>query len=976
MRLNTPAMRISIALVLLIINLLFLANVIGFIPDRAESALELRKILSESLAMQFSAAADDGEFQTIQNTLRAVVARNEEIRSAAIRTADGKLIALAGEHLAHWEPPVDGKSTPSFVHVPIYREGKNWATVEIRFAPLWTNSLSGGFTGSFAGLLIFIGSSSFICFFFVLKRTMRALDPSAVIPERVRRAFDVMREGVLFLDEKEQIVMSNKAFSGLLGKPPEALVGLKGSELGWLGYKGTSQTKQLPWIKALRDDLDQNSGSLSLVSNHGGKIKLSVNTAALKDDSGKWRGSLVTFDDITQLEEQNYKLSDLVEQLELTKDEIQVKNVELEFFANRDPLTSCLNRRSLTSLFDVLFTEAKAAGTQLSCLMADIDFFKSVNDRYGHATGDQTIKEVAEVLKNCTRDSDLVGRYGGEEYCVVLPGLNQEKAAKIAERMRQEVEKNTFGGVQITISVGVSSLEQNAGQPDDLINQADKALYLAKKGGRNQVVQWGKDNAPEVSESVAVEAEQVNLERRVQELEGLLEKRTLEYKHYEMYDSQSGLPTRPLFADRMSHEIARSKRSNSLAVVLSISIDTINRVYKTLGISAAEHLVKACGYRLNDVLREDVDMVAVVGDLENTTSVSLLNQSEFGILLSDIKNVDHVTWVVKRLLNAFDKPFQVKGQEVYTTAYIGVSIYPFDGDTAEALYDSAVSACNYVEKAKGGSRHLFSSKDINAAATRQLQIESNLHVAIDNDELELHFQPQVKTSTKKISGFEALLRWRSSQLGNVTPDEFIPIAEQSGLINRIGDWVFEQACSQLRNWLDAGVEVGSVSVNLSSRQLQQQDLVCNIQALLNKFNLEPHRLEIELTESSMMNYHDKSVVVLEQIKALGVRVTMDDFGTGYSSIAYLKDIPLSCVKIDRSFVSDVGKNKNSEKLIAMIISMAHSLDLEVVGEGVETQSQADHLIALGCDYLQGYLYGRPAPQTDVTRDKLLADVLS
>ena len=322
------------------------------------------------------------------------------------------------------------------------------------------------------------------------------------------------------------------------------------------------------------------------------------------------------------------------------------------------------------------------------------------------------------------------------------------------------------------------------------------------------------------------------------------------------------------------------------------------------------------------------------------------------------------------LLNAFEKPFPVKGQEVYATAYVGVSIYPFDGETADDLYASAVSACNFAEHAQGGERYLFSSKDVNATATRQFEIESKLHEAIDKNELELYFQPQVKARTKQVSGFEALLRWRSSQLGNIPPAEFIPIAEKSGLINRIGDWVFHQACMQLRAWLDAGIEVGSVSVNVSLRQLQQQDLAGKIQAVLDKFDLEPQCLEVELTESTMMNSHDKSYAVLEQIKNMGVRVTMDDFGTGYSSLAYLKDIPLSCVKIDRSFVSDVGKSENAEKLIAMIVSVAHSLNLEVVGEGVETQAQADHLIALGCDYLQGYLYGRPAPQAEITQNKL------
>jgi PAS domain-containing protein len=255
MILKTPAMRLSIALVLLTVNLLFLANFIGFVPDVSESVSEMRKGLSESLAVQFCAVAEKGEFQIIQNTLRSVVERNEDIRSAAIRTKDGKLIALAGEHLAHWKTPADGKSTPTHVRVPVYRKGEKWATVEIRFAPLWTGILAGGFSNSFVGLLLFVGISSLICYFFVIKRTLRELDPSAVIPERVQKAFDVLQEGVLILDEKEQIVMTNIAFAEMVGRPPKTLIGLKGSELGWLDCQDLKQIGQWPWTSLLQDGL-------------------------------------------------------------------------------------------------------------------------------------------------------------------------------------------------------------------------------------------------------------------------------------------------------------------------------------------------------------------------------------------------------------------------------------------------------------------------------------------------------------------------------------------------------------------------------------------------------------------------------------------------------------------------------------------------------------------------------------------------
>jgi diguanylate cyclase (GGDEF)-like protein/PAS domain S-box-containing protein len=979
---KTPAMRLSIALVLLTVNLLFLANMIGFVPDESEAALELRKNLSESLALQFSAAAEKGELQTIQNTLRAVVERNDNIRSAAIRTNDGKLVALAGEHLAHWKPPVDGKSTSTHVHVPVFRKNENWATVEIRFPPLWTNNLASGFTNSFVGLLAFIALGGFLCFFFVIKRTMRELDPAAVIPERVQKAFDVMQDGVVILDEKEQIVMANTSFSSLFGKSPTAMIGMKGSELGWLDCQSPKQVSQLPWFKVLRDGREHKGASLSLLNSLGSKIKLAVNAAMVTDNAGKCRGTLVTFDDITQLEEKNFELNDTIEKLQLANDEIEAKSQELETLASCDPLTLCLNRRSLALNFDVLFAKAKAGGAHLSCLMVDIDFFKSVNDRYGHATGDQVIKTVADVLKTCTRDTDLVGRYGGEEFCVILPKLYLDKAAQIAERIRQTIEKKSCSGVKVTVSLGVSSLELNTNKPDELINQADKALYAAKNSGRNRVITWGKDlnsvtevggsaqnqqegSQSEKSATSTSDTDQAQLQRRVVELEGLLAKRSLELEHYEMYDFKTGLPTRSLFEDRIGHEIARAKRKNYLVAILSMTIGTIKRVHETLGYKAAEQLVKACGQRINDVLREDIDMVAVIENSKGMSTVSLINQTEFGILLTDIQQVDHVTWVMKRMLDSFEKPFQIKGNEIYTSAYFGVSIFPHDGQTVEVLHSSAINACSYAQKLNGKEHYLFSSQGLNKMAVNQLKIENSLHEAIANDELQLHYQSKIEAATGRIAGFEALLRWQSDSLGFVPPDKFIPVAEQSGQIDQIGDWVLYKACQQLRTWMDAGLEVGSIAINMSGVQLRQQNLANRIQNVLDEFNIDTHLLEIELTESSLVDTHDQSFAILKQINEMGIRVTMDDFGTGYSSLSYLKNIPLSCLKIDRAFISDIGKDENADKLVASIISIAHGLGLEVVAEGVEEKYQADHLIALGCEYLQGYYFSRPIPHSEV-----------
>ncbi|NNL77648.1 MAG: diguanylate cyclase, partial [Desulfobacterales bacterium] len=617
MMFKSPAIRLSVVLVLFAVNLLFLADLIGFVPDATESALEHRKSLSESLALQFSTAAEKGDFQTIQRTLRAVVERNDNIRSAAIRTNGGQIIALAGEHLANWKIPIDGKSTPTHVQVSVFRKNENWATVQLRFAPLWTNSLTNGFTNSFVGLLAFIGLSSFLCYFFVIKKSLRELDPAAVIPQRVQNAFDVLQEGVLILDEKEHIVMANKSIAGLFGKSPTAMIGLKGSELGWLDGYRPKKARELPWFKVMQDSQEHAGAQMRLQNSSGSKVKLAVNASMVTDNAGKCRGTLVTFDNITRIEEKNFELNDMLSKLESANEEIEAKSQELEILASHDPLTLCLNRRSLAQKLDAVFTLARSSEAHLSCIMLDIDFFKSVNDRYGHATGDQVIKAVADILKTCTRDTDLVGRYGGEEFCLVLYNIYLDKATQIAERIRQAIEKRSCSGVKITASLGVSSLELNSTKPDELINQADKALYAAKKSGRNRVIAWGKDfnsvaetdAGVEIQEQVSQSGkpvtnntDQAQLKRRVLELEGLLEKRTLELEHYEMYDFKTGLPTRSLFDDRIAREIAKSKRSNCMIAVLSVTIDTIKRVHETLGYKAAEQLVNACGQRLNDVL--------------------------------------------------------------------------------------------------------------------------------------------------------------------------------------------------------------------------------------------------------------------------------------------------------------------------------------------------------------------------------------
>jgi len=990
MFLRTPAARISIGLVLLTVSILLVADLIGLAPDRSDAVLESRKNLSEALAIQFSTAADRGDFPLIRGTLQAIVERDSDILSAALRTKDGELLALAGDHLAQWESPEDNKSTSTHVQVPIYKAKSHWANVEIRFAPLWVNDFLSGFKNSFIGLVLFVALSGFAGYFILMKRTLRELDPSEVIPERVGAAFDVLEEGVLILDEKEYVVLANKSIAKILGKTSSKLIGYKGSELGWKGCKSEKQRKQLPWIQVIKTGKSQIGIPLTLESHSSGSVKLMVNAAPVLDSKGKSRGVLTTFSDISELEEKNFQLSNMVDQLKVSTEAIQNQNLELEFLATHDPLTLCLNRRSLNKQFDNLFTEAQGKGTELSAIMVDIDHFKSVNDRYGHSTGDKVIKTIAALLKSNSRDSDLVGRYGGEEFCLVCPGISIEEANEIAERIRLAIKKDASSGISVTASFGVSSLKFNAHDPGELINQADKALYIAKESGRNHVVCWGKDDVltdtmandsvksadsviadNELSDNGLVSPvlndtdEVQRLTVRINQLEELAEKRTKELQHFIAYDAQTGLPTKTLFHDRIEQALTRSNRYDSIVAVLVLSVGAVKRINEIFGHSYGELFLKESAKRLTEALRK-IDTVAMVDSSITAPTVSMLGSEEFAILLTDLQQVDHITWIVKRILDSFDNSFNINGNDIYATTHVGISVYPHDGESAETLQKNAFAANNYARKQTSGNRYRFHSQDINKTAIKHLKIEAELRSALKNEEFLLHYQPKIDAASGSIIAVEALIRWNSPVLGFVPPYDFIDIAENSGLILPIGDWVLSTACMQAREWLDSGIEC-PIAVNFSPRQLRQANLVTRIEELLDEYQLTPRFIEMEITENSMMSNIDESITLLRQVDQMGMAIAIDDFGTGYSSLGYLKNLPATYVKIDRSFVADINTDDNDASLVASIINMAHGLGVSVVAEGVEEESQIGLLKEYGCDQLQGYFFSRPVPAVEATK---------
>ena len=486
-----PLLRISAGLVLLTSVILIGLDLAGFLPLPSNRVVEERVRLCETLAAQAAAAVEHDDFSAVRARLRTAVHRNADVLSAALRAVDGQFVVTAGEHRMLWNPEDPERSTATHVRVPLFRSGRPWGAIEVRFqsgasagllAALWQRPL--------VRILVLMGALSFVAYLLFMRRTLRHLDPSAVIPGRVQATLDVMAEGVLLLDKDERIVLANEAFAGCVGRSPASLRGVKASGLGWRVPRSREAARRFPWIDALRDSEAVTAIPLVLdVENEGSRIFM-VNGCPILDGWDRAKGAIATFDDVTELEQNRVALEEALKMLEGSQEEIRVQNEELRALAQSDPLTGVPNRRAFLERFEVEFAAAKRQDDKLACVMADIDHFKRVNDTHGHKVGDEVIQRVAEAFRSALRDCDAVGRYGGEEFCIFLVGADDEAAVRMAERLRAKVSSPGFAQVSVTVSFGISSLAFGAGDPAELINQADEALYASKHAGRNRVTRW------------------------------------------------------------------------------------------------------------------------------------------------------------------------------------------------------------------------------------------------------------------------------------------------------------------------------------------------------------------------------------------------------------------------------------------------------------------------------------------------------
>ena len=498
MKRASPLLQMSLALAALCGTLLLLADVLfGLFPDRAAQSMAIRKGIAESMAVQVAALLEHDDRRALDQTFRTVLRRTDQLQSIAVRRSDGSLVAEAGDHAAHWRA-VDDPERSSLQHLLVtLRAGTEpWGSFEMAYAPDDSGVLVRWLGDPLVVLMLFVAIVGTAVFSLYLRRALLHLDPASVIPERVQGAFDAMHEGVVVLDVKGRVLLTNKAFRQLHRGAESLPTGHELSSVEWISSGLSEDSAAHPWSRAM-DERKANAGHTVEIGEAGRDSaqlrRLVINASPIADPSGQVRGCLTTFNDVSDLHRANEALRDALEDLSRTRDEMQLKNIELERLSTRDPLSGCLNRRAFFAAAEPRFQQARTESLSFCCLMIDIDFFKLVNDNFGHGIGDRVIQEVASRLTQAARPVDLVCRYGGEEFCVVLPGLTRSEARAFAERLRQRIESECAAaiaeaeGLKVSASIGLAMNDADPASLVDMIEYADRGLYQAKRSGRNRV---------------------------------------------------------------------------------------------------------------------------------------------------------------------------------------------------------------------------------------------------------------------------------------------------------------------------------------------------------------------------------------------------------------------------------------------------------------------------------------------------------
>ena len=503
-RLLNPISRITLGLVSLTVSLILLSTLVGVFPDTQSETAKNRELIAESISINFSAMANTLESDILFDNLQALTERHPEIRSVGVRESEGFLLLVIGEHERNWNEEIGDESTAEQITVPLYAEDSNWGQIEFCFQPL-DSGILGFLKRPEIALSLLMTVVGFVTFYVYLRFVLRQLDPTRVVPRRVRDALDTLGEGLIIVNKNQEIVMANRSFQKVAKKDESELIGKDASEVTHEAMNLATDELDAPWEQALNGDSIR--GRLITGQRDGERSAFMVSSSPIVDDKGVSRGAITSFKDVSQLERKKSELESMLIELDASSSEIKRQNRELELLATRDSLTGCLNRRAFFDRFDLLFEKAVEHELPIAAMMVDIDHFKAINDNHGHATGDDVLKAVAELLQKSVRKKDIICRYGGEEFAILLPNTSIHQASVNAERIRCAISDLKPNGIPVTTSIGVSALSQGPDSPEAMLEQADKCLYIAKRNGRNQFIRW--DDVPDDTESRESEDNQI-----------------------------------------------------------------------------------------------------------------------------------------------------------------------------------------------------------------------------------------------------------------------------------------------------------------------------------------------------------------------------------------------------------------------------------------------------------------------------------
>ncbi len=619
--------------------------------------------------------------------------------------------------------------------------------------------------------------------------------------------------------------------------------------------------------------------------------------------------------------------------------------------AIRDELTGVHNRRHLLSLIEVERSRSARVSRPFCLCLLDIDFFKRINDTYGHSAGDCVLRAFAGAVEEQIRDSDCFGRYGGEEFLLMLPETTIDAAAVLVERIRAAIEALRFADIDkaltMTVSLGVAEF-----RPGETIAQsiarADEALYLAKARGRNRVVFHGQAD---------LSSQQPDVRHPPSSLAGV---RHLFDTATPQRDQLTGLPNRPALRERLAQAVTGVPEAGRGGALMLLNVNKFREVNEALGFEAGDAVLVQIAHRVRACLH-DVDAIVRWGG------------DELAVVLENLAHETDALLVGEKILAQFGMPLLLAGREYFVSLSIGIAAFGAAGAGAESgandidiLIQRADSAMKTAKTWGENKLQLYPSEVVMPTSER-FALKNHLRSALQNGELFVEYQPQIDLATQTMIGVEALVRWKHPLLGRIEPSRFISLAEETGLIVPIGEWVMRTACLQNRQWADAGLPKLTMAVNVSARQLRHPQLVERILHIIADTGIDAGCLDLEITEGILIDDFAALQPGLAMLRQAGVKISIDDFGTGYSSLGYLAELPADILKMDRSFVTrlgfpqggDAAGRDRSYALARAIVQMAHGLNLKVVAEAVETAEQCADLLAMDCDAAQGYLFDRP-----------------